>query len=163
MKIKCISNYRIDDSNIGNLQIFYNNSLTAKYARLRKYLGVDAKTHKPKFEYLKVEITKELQSLLISKLSLNQSNLDQTKPEQNNIDHKIINQALNLKKHSINPQVCLAFRARSLARIKASASGAENPGFKSQRARQAPYIKILFMITTLICTIFRGKEVNQVI
>jgi hypothetical protein len=26
-------------------------------------------------------------------------------------------------------------RARSLARIKASASGAENPGFKSQRAR----------------------------
>ena len=26
--------------------------------------------------------------------------------------------------------------ARSLARIKASASGADNPGFKSQRARQ---------------------------
>jgi hypothetical protein len=30
--------------------------------------------------------------------------------------------------------------ARSLARIKASASGAENPGFKSQRARQ-PFLR----------------------
>ena len=33
--------------------------------------------------------------------------------------------------------------ARSLARIKASASGAENPGFKSQRARHTCQNKFL--------------------
>ena len=40
------------------------------------------------------------------------------------------------KKLALNSKACLfGVWARSLARIKASASEAENPGFKSQRAR----------------------------
>ena len=41
-------------------------------------------------------------------------------------------------------------RARSLARIKASASGAENPGFKSQRARHPPNEFILHTNISLL-------------
>jgi hypothetical protein len=45
--------------------------------------------------------------------------------------------------------------ARSLARIKASASGAENPGFKSQRARhqllaKRPLKQLLLMMKMMM-------------
>ena len=80
MKIKCISNYN-HKGNIGILQVFYNKSLTAKYARHRLYKGVDSQTHKPIFEYTKVSVTNELQTLLESKVQIENK---KAKIEQNN-------------------------------------------------------------------------------
>ena len=63
MKIKCVR-LKCEECQIeGTGQIFYNNSLEAKYVRVRHYKGLNA-NKKPVFEYHKVSVSPEMQALL---------------------------------------------------------------------------------------------------
>jgi hypothetical protein len=84
IRIISVSKYS-HNGQTGLLQIFYNNRLEAKYARIRFYEGY--KEGKPQYIYSKVEITAEIQALLDQKLhqkgiGQQQSNAGQ----QNNIE-----------------------------------------------------------------------------
>ena len=127
MKIKCISNYRLDDSNIGILQIFYNDSLTVKYAILRKYMGINPETHKPMFSYVKVEVTDQLQSSLNSEISkLDQNNLVQAKPK--------VNIEQNSKISKLNQESSNIYVGRSSSLVRTLALRAKGRRFKSGSA-----------------------------
>ena len=80
MKIKCISNYN-HNGNTGILQVFYNNSLIAKYSRLRLYKGINPETKKPDFDWIRVPVNAEIQTLL--KQQLDQMPLVQAIPKPN--------------------------------------------------------------------------------
>jgi hypothetical protein len=94
MKIKCIGSYRLDSNTSGLLQIFYNNSLEVKYARLRVYKGLDSNTKKPKFDYVKVSVTPEIQELLKAKTSDDQKPVGHDKSKLY-IEQNSQNQGLN--------------------------------------------------------------------
>ena len=95
MKIKCISNYN-HNGTAGILQVFYNNRLEAKYSRLRVYKGINPDSKKPIFDWTKVPVTPEIQTLLREKLdqsaavqNKSKSNIEQStqnsSPNQNSI------------------------------------------------------------------------------
>ena len=126
VKIKCIGSYKLDSNTSGSLQIFYNNNLKAKYARLRVYKGLDSITKKPKFDYVKVSITSEIQDLLKTKISYDQSRVGQSLAKTN-IEQNFKNQGLNENQGG-----------RRLVWFRTLAFQANDPGFKSRRPHHYP-------------------------
>ena len=112
VKYKCISGFK-HNGKVGILQIFYNNSKVAKYARLRQYKGYNSQ-RKPVFTYTKIPITPEIQALLTEKLrqqkavGQQQKNIGQQKAtlgQQEHID-------LNKPKSSSFPENNMETRAK---------------------------------------------------
>ena len=113
MKIKCISGYSYNGVS-GILQVFYDNNLEAKYARLRIYKGINLNSKKPMFDYLKISIDSEIQALLMKQLEQSANGQAKTK--------------LNIEQSSKIPSLNQNSSGCSLAWFRTSACHVDDPG-----------------------------------
>jgi hypothetical protein len=128
MKIKCVKFPCQVCSKSASIQVFYNNSGVAKYARARHYTGqLDGK---PQFEYHQQNI-EALKTLLKTQgISLNTEKASSGQ----------IGQTQTIKQHDLDkPKDSLFQQSRGGCRLvwfRTLAFQANDPGFKSRRPHQ---------------------------
>ncbi len=123
MKIKCVKAECPICKATGSIQLFLNKDGKIKYARTRHYSHLDKDSKKPQFTYCRIE---DLEILKANGINLPDLVGQESVTQNSDIS------SLNTK-IQVSPTSHLW--ARSLARIKVSAFGAGDRGFKSHRAR----------------------------
>ena len=132
MEIKCIKAECPICKVTGSIQLFMNNNLEVRYARVRHYSHIDKDSKKPQFIYCKIEDLKGLKTLLKSKgisLSVDEAKSGQ-KLGQGQTD------GTHDPEHSENGSIQQNQGGRRLVWFRTLAFQANDPGFKSRRPHQ---------------------------
>ena len=127
-KIKCVKLEFPQCNTVGLAQVFLKTDNSVRYIRFRHYIGLND-LRKAQFEYHSIEnLENYLQTLKIKGIDL----LDQLGQAMVTKNSKNLSPNQNIQVSTSSQEW-----ARSLARIKVSAFGAGDRGFKSHRARQS--------------------------
>ena len=131
-KIKCIKAECPICKVTGSIQLFMNNNLEVRYARVRHYSHIDKDSRKPQFSYCKIEDLEALKTLLKSKgisLSVDEAKGGQKLGQgQTDGTHDL--------EHSENGSIQQNKGGRRLVWFRTLAFQANDPGFKSRRPHQ---------------------------